>query len=127
MDSSALITLFTSREYTKEVRGFLKEFSKAPVATNTIGFVETVRNGARHGQNPRLRDELESAVSEIILTEDIRDTAMHLPGLVRVLDALHVATAMSVADYLTVLVSYDRRMLKIAHEQGISVASPGMN
>lgn len=37
------------------------------------------------------------------------------------------SSAMSVADYLTVLVSYDRRLLKIAGEQGLPTASPGMN
>lgn len=127
MDSSALLTLFTGREYVEDLRGYLKQRSKTPVATSTIGFVETVRNSGQHGHNPQIEAELDAAVTEFIVTEEIRDSAMYLPGRIRALDAIHVATALSVSDYLTVLVSYDRRMLSIAKEQGIPVASPGMN
>lgn len=127
MDSSALITLFTERENTKELRGFLKERPTAPLATSSIGFVETVRAHGRHGQVAQLEAELETAVTELVLTEEIRDTAMYVPGRLKALDAIHVASALSIANYVTVLVSYDRRMLEVAHEQGIPVASPGMN
>ena len=127
MDASALITLFTGREGSKELREFLKERRTVPLATSTIGFVETVRTNGRHGQVSQLEAELESAVTELILTEEIRDKAMYLPGKLKTLDALHVASALSIADYLTVLVSYDRRMLEVADTQGLPVASPGMN
>ena len=127
MDASALITLFTGRENSKELRGFLKERRTVPLATSSIGFVETVRCNGNHGQVAQLEAELETAVTELVLTEEIRDTAMYLPGRLKALDALHVASALSIADYLTVLVSYDRRMLEVAHEQGLPVASPGMN
>lgn len=127
MDSSALVTLFTHRDYVKDLRGYLKGRPKAPMATNTIGFVETIRNSSQHGHQPMLQAEMESAITEIILTEEVKDTAAQLPGRIKALDALHIATAISIADYLTVLVSYDRKMLAIAKEQGLPTASPGMN
>lgn len=127
MDSSALLTLFTGRDNVKELRGYLKGHATTPMSTNTVGFVETIRNGSKHGHNPQLEAELETSVTEIILTEDIRDTAAHIPGSIKALDALHIASALSIVDYLTVLVSYDRVMLSIAKEQGLPTASPGMN
>lgn len=126
-DSSALINLVVERDPVEDLIEFIDGHSKTPMGTSTIGFTETVRGAAEHGQYPTLMAELEANFSELALTEEIRDLAAHLPGWIRTLDALHVATALSIGDYLTVLISYDRRMLAIAKEQGLPVASPGMN
>ncbi|WP_232805788.1 type II toxin-antitoxin system VapC family toxin [Glycomyces xiaoerkulensis] len=127
MDASALVALYMGRDNVKDLRSFLKEGQSVPMATSTVGFVETVRTSSRHGQFPRLMSELDSAVTEIHLTDEVRDTAMYLPGRLRALDAIHVASALSIQEYLTALVSYDRRMIEIAREQGLPVASPGMD
>ena len=60
------------------------------------------------------------------LTGDIRDRAATLPGGLRALDAIHVATAESLAHDLTCLISYDKRMRDVANTRGLPVASPGM-
>jgi len=59
--------------------------------------------------------------------DEIRDAAAGLPGGIRTLDALHVASAQAIGDALEVLISYDRRMLDIAHSVGVPVAAPGMS
>ncbi len=46
------------------------------------------------------------------------------PNVLRTLDAIHVASAMSVRDNLTALVSYDKRMLAAAQDAGLPTASP---
>ncbi|WP_051392929.1 type II toxin-antitoxin system VapC family toxin [Glycomyces arizonensis] len=127
MDSSALISLVVERDPVDELLEFIESHPNVPIGTSTIGFTETVRGALQHGQYPRLMEELESFYGELTLSEEIRDLAAQIPGNIRTLDAIHVATALSIADYLTVLVSYDRRMLKIAEEQGLPTASPGMN
>lgn len=43
------------------------------------------------------------------------------------MDAIHIASAQIIGDALTFLVSYDKRMLDIAHSIGIPIAAPGMN
>jgi hypothetical protein len=51
----------------------------------------------------------------------------NLPGSVRTLDAIHIASAQVIGDALAFLVSYGKRMLGIAHSVGIPIAAPGMS
>jgi predicted nucleic acid-binding protein len=44
----------------------------------------------------------------------------------RALDAIHLATALTLQDDLAVLVAYDRELLAAARAEGLTVASPGM-
>ena len=43
-------------------------------------------------------------------------------GVVRTLDATDIASAQAIGDALAFLVSYDKRMLDVAHSFGIPVA-----
>lgn len=70
--------------------------------------------------------DLLAAFTEILVTDEIRDETANLPGGVRTLDAIHIASAQAIGDELAFLVSYDKRMLDIAHSAGIPVAAPGM-
>ncbi len=45
----------------------------------------------------------------------------------RTLDAIHLASALSLGDALTSLVVYDRRLTEAAAAAGIEVVSPGAN
>jgi uncharacterized protein len=126
LDASALVTLLSGRRYAAELRAFLSKTAGAPMATSTVGFVETVRTRDRVGSYPTLMADLARDVSEILVTEEIRDAAALLPGGCRTLDAIHVASAQELGDSLTVLVSYDRRMLEISAAVGIPTAAPGL-
>ncbi|MGO9292689.1 MAG: PIN domain-containing protein [Streptosporangiaceae bacterium] len=81
----------------------------------------------RVGSFPTAMQDLLASFTEILLTDEIRDAAASLPGGVRILDALHIASAQAVGDALAFLVSYDKRMLDIAHSMGIAAAAPGMS
>ncbi len=96
------------------------------MGTSTIGFVETVRTLDRVGSYPTAMQDLLASFTEILVTDEIRDAAASLPGSVRTLDAVHIASAQAIGDALTVLVGYDKRMLDIAHSVGIPVACPGL-
>lgn len=96
------------------------------MATSTIGLVETVRTLDKVGSYPTLMADLIRDVSEILVTEEIRDAAALLPGGCRTLDAIHVASAQALGESLTVMVSYDRRMLDVAESVGVSTAAPGL-
>lgn len=54
------------------------------------------------------------------------DAAANVPGTVRSLDAIHVASADVLGSELIALVTYDRRMADAAHEAGLPVAMPGL-
>ncbi len=127
LDASALVTLVTGRPYARELREFLAESPEMPMGTSTVGFIETVRTLDRVGSYPTAMQDLLASFTEILVTDEIRDAAASMPGVVRTLDAVHIASAQAIGDALAFLVSYDKRMLDIAHSVGIAIVAPGMN
>jgi hypothetical protein len=127
LDASALVTLVTGRPYARELREFLAQSPEMPMGTSTIGFIETVRTLDRVGSYPTAMQDLLAGFTEILVTDEIRDGAASLPGGVRTLDAIHIASAQAIGDALAFLMSYDKRMLDVAHSVGIPIAAPGMS
>jgi uncharacterized protein len=127
LDASALVTLVSGRPYATGLRGYLAGQPEMPMGTSTIGFIETVRALDRVGSYPTAMPDLLASFTEILVTDEIRDAAASLPGGVRTLDALHIASAQAIGDELVVLLSYDKRMLDIAHTVGLPTAAPGMS
>ncbi|MEU7931999.1 type II toxin-antitoxin system VapC family toxin [Micromonospora echinofusca] len=125
LDSSALITLIAGRTYATELQDFLASRVGMPMGTSSVGFVETVRTLDRIGDYPDALEMLARNFTEILLTEEVRDSAAALPTGIRTLDALHVASAQALGDALDVLVTYDKRMSDIAASVGLPVAAPG--
>lgn len=61
------------------------------------------------------------------LTPDIRQQAEHLPpSELRALDAIHLATALSVADQIGAVLTYDVRLAGAARSAGLTVLAPGV-
>lgn len=127
LDASALVTLVTGRPYASELGEFLAQAPEMPMGTSTIGFIETVRTLDRVGSYPTALQDLLASFTEILVTDEIRDAAAILPASVRTLDAIHIASAQIIGDTLAVLVSYDKRMLDVAHSVGVPIAAPGMS
>ncbi len=51
-----------------------------------------------------------------------------LPGMrLRTMDAIHLASALSVGSELTALLTYDARQAVAAHDLGIGVVAPGQD
>ncbi|MFC5957521.1 hypothetical protein ACFP51_24565 [Streptomyces pratens] len=69
-----------------------------PLATSTLGFVETVRTLDLMGYFPKAMEDLDARITEILLTREVRDGAALLIGCLRTLDAVQVASAMSLRD-----------------------------
>ncbi|MGW2524417.1 type II toxin-antitoxin system VapC family toxin [Streptomyces sp. NPDC001617] len=126
MDTSALVTWMTRRNHWVELDIFLRQRVTQPLATSTLGFVETVRTLDLMGHFPKAMEDLDARVTEILLTRDVRDGAALLVGRLRTLDAVHVASALSLGDDLTAVVTYDRRMLERARAEGLPAHAPGM-
>ncbi|MFH9983805.1 type II toxin-antitoxin system VapC family toxin [Streptomyces sp. NPDC017179] len=126
MDTSALVTWMTRRSHWGALDAFLQQRATEPLATSTLGFVETVRTLDLMGHFPKAMEDLDARITEILLTREVRDGAALLVGRLRALDAVHVASAMSLRDDLTALVTYDRRMLETARTEGLAAHAPGM-
>lgn len=126
LDSSALVTLVGGRQYSVELGEYLTTHPGVPMSTSTLGFVETVRTLDTIGSYPDIMQELLRSFTEILLTAEVRDAAALVPPGARSLDAIHIASAQVLDDSLTALVSYDKRMLDIAHKMGLPTACPGL-
>ena len=126
LDASALVTLITGRRFVDDLQSFLATSPDVPMGTSTVGFVETVRTLDKFGSFPTLLPDLLDQFTEILLTDEIRDRAATLPGTIRTLDAIHVASAQAIDEALVALVTYDRRMLDIADSFGLPTAAPGL-
>jgi predicted nucleic acid-binding protein len=126
LDSSALVTLVSGRLYSGELAKFLLTWPAMPMATSTVGFVETVRTLDQVGSYPTVMGDLTRRFAEIVLTEEIRDGAALLPRGLRSLDAIHIASAQAIGNVLEVLVTYDKRMLEAARAVGLRAEAPGL-
>ena len=60
----------------------------------------------------------------IELTKDVRDTAVARGGSLRAMDAIHLASALSIPDDID-FVTYDDRLAEAARGQGLRVVQPG--
>jgi uncharacterized protein len=127
LDASALVTYVIRHPNFAELQDFLYRRPDIPLATNTVGLVETVRNCDRQGSFPNLMAQLLRDYDELQITAEIRDRAANLPGRLKALDAIHVATAETLGEDLTFFVTYDRRMATVARSRRLPVASPGTN
>lgn len=95
------------------------------VSSSLLG-VEAIRACARYGDAyaHEARTWLEG-VSLLSLNEAVLDEAASLtPTGLRSLDALHLATALSIRDEIGVFVCYDERLSEAASQHGLRVACP---
>ena len=69
-----------------------------------------------------------AALAEIPLEVEVHSAAASLtPVELRKIDAIHVVSALTLADDLTAVLGYDKRMQDAARSRGITVLAPGSN
>ena len=89
--------------------------------------VEAIRACARFGRaEEEDAQEWLEGVSLLPLDDAVLDIAVTLkPWKLRTLDALHLATALTIGDEVGAFVSYDRRLWEAAADHGFAVLHPG--
>ena len=130
LDTSALVKLVVRESETNALEEELGRWSD--LATSAITSVELSRAVARARTDSEavVADEYTilgvlAAVAEIPLSEEVRATASGLaPVELRTLDAIHLASAMSLGGDLAAVLTYDARMQRAASEQKLSVLAP---
>jgi predicted nucleic acid-binding protein len=125
LDASAIVTYVLKRANISALRDYLRDHADTRLGTSTVGFIEAVRNCDRVGNFPNLMAQLLREYSELEITADIRDRAAHLPGHLKILDAIHIVSAETLGEDLISVVTYDRKMAAVARSRGLPVASPG--
>jgi uncharacterized protein len=126
LDSSALVKLALTEAETPGLVGWLTDRADLPLVSSIIHRTEVPRAVWRADPSalPRSYRQVRG-VEKIALTTDVLDLAATLPPPeMRSIDAIHLASALSVRRDLTAFVAYDTRLLTVAREAGLPTASP---
>lgn len=127
LDASALVKLGTPERESDALREHLAGYDAQ--LTSRVAFVEVGRALMRRG---RASAELVDTVAEVFigvalvdLDDDISASASSLdPPTLRALDAIHLASALSLGAALDAFVTYDARLAEAARAAGMTVVAP---
>lgn len=125
LDTSAFVKLVIMEPRTNELLAWIKTEQPTFVSSDLLA-VEAIRTARRHSPEAltTVRERL-AAVTRIRLSPDICDRAAHMdPGVMRSLDALHLATARALGSQMKSVVTYDARMIESCALVGVDVTSP---
>lgn len=126
LDTSAFVKLVARERNTAALRAWLGTQDDDLVSSDLLR-TEALRAAKRHSLPAvrRTRDLL-SAVTLIHVTTDICERAAELdPAILRSLDALHLATALTFGDSLAGVVTYDDRLASACELHGVRTLAPG--
>lgn len=125
LDPAAILRLVIESPETDALRDELSCWPER--VTSSVSKPEVVREARRRSAEAEgLARKVLSGLALVNVDEEVLRLATEL-GVpdVRTLDALHVATALSLAGDLGAFVSYDGRMLLAADAAGLKVLVPG--
>jgi predicted nucleic acid-binding protein len=126
LDSSALLKLVVVEPETSALEADLA--GRDGLVASRLAALEC-RRAARRTSNKRVLQTVEQVLDAVYLldiTPAILDrAAIADPPLLRSLDAIHLATAVSIDDPRLEVITYDRRFAEAAQSSGLRVAQPG--
>jgi predicted nucleic acid-binding protein len=125
-DSSALTKLVVREQETAALRDWLVEHDAATWSASSLCLVEVVRVVSRVavGAVPAAR-RLLAGMDFVPITRGLIEAAADLgPPSLRSLDAIHLATALTLGPALEAFVVYDERLAQAATDAGVPVVAP---
>jgi predicted nucleic acid-binding protein len=124
LDSSALVKLVVTEPESGALRDYLR---RRPVrVSSALARVEVVRAVGPQGPKATARARLVLDRVRLLTIDDaLLDAAADLdPGVVRSLDAIHLASARTFGDALDEMVTYCARMMRAAEVLGMRSVAP---
>ena len=127
LHSSALLKLIVDEPETAALGMWLTDRSGIPVSSSELARVEVIRACRRSAPSALLTARLLlSSLDLIPLSGVVVDMAAELEGAtLPSLDALHLASALSIREAIDALVTYDVRLNDAASACGLPTAAPG--
>lgn len=124
LDSSALVKLVVVEPESRALRAWVS--SRARVASCALARTEVPRTVRHLGAEAKgLAHRVLLDIDVIALDDRLLETAALLdPAIMRSLDAIHLAAALSLGPDLDAVVSYDERMLAGARILGLPTERP---
>jgi hypothetical protein len=126
VDTSAFLKLVVHEEHSEALQAWVAG-RDGELFSSDLLTTEALRTARRHstaalGEARRRLD----ALTIVRLGAEVFERAAELdPGILRTLDALHLAAALLVGDELEAVLTYDRRLAAAAHLHGVQVLAPG--
>jgi predicted nucleic acid-binding protein len=124
LDSSALVKLVVTEPESAALRRYLR---RRPLrVSSALARVEVPRAVRAHGRAAVARARAVLARLRLLRLDDaLLDEAAELDGgVLRSLDAIHLASAATLGTELDAVLTYDRRMTEAARAMGIAVSAP---
>lgn len=126
LDSSAIVKLIVPEPETGALLELLAEWPER--VSSALARVEVSRAVKRAGDDPismQRTGEVLDRLGLIRIDAEVLSAAANMPPTeLRTLDAIHLATALSLGDQLGALVAYDARLAKAAGTNGLTTLSP---
>jgi len=125
LDPSAIVKL-VSRE--PETLDLVREVREDPaLISSALAWAEVIRAIRRAGGSQTRAERVLSGIGLVPIDDGIiRSAAALTPVTLRTLDAIHIATALSIRADVSQLVTYDDRLASAAAAAGIDVISSGV-
>jgi len=127
LDSSALLKLLVEEPESAAFASWISKRQTTPSVSSELVKLEVVRAARR--LDARVVPGARAIVSQldlIPLSGSVIEEAAEVGGpMLRSLDAIHLASALSIRADLTAFVAYDRRLVEAAETAGLPVDSPG--
>lgn len=127
IDSSALLKVVIAEPETGALHDWLADCGPTPLATSTLAAVEVIRACRRRAPDAVNDAEgLLASVDMIPITAEVIDGAKKVgqPAF-RSLDAIHLASALTLGEDLSSFVVYDLRLGVEAERLGLATVAPG--
>jgi len=125
LDTSAFFKLVMDEDHSVTLRQHLAE-SDTPLVSSDLMRVEAMRAARRHSPEvaTAVRARLD-VMTLLTLSTMICERAGELdPGIPRSLDAMHLASALTLGDDLAAIVTYDNRLASAAAAHGVAILAP---
>jgi uncharacterized protein len=126
LDTSALLKLVWVEDQSDALRAFLEGTGHEPMVSSRILTIEIRRAVRRSAPDlmPRA-DLLVTQVGQLGLSHAVVESASRLPDpTLRSLDAIHVATALVLAEEVSAFVTYDKRLFATAQALRLPAVAP---
>lgn len=127
LDSSALLKLLHQEAESLALGAWLSERSASPIVSSALAKVEVIRACRRVDADALpAATALLAGLDIIPMTAAVIDEAADVGGtMLRSLDAIHLASALSIRTSLSAFVAYDLRLGDAAAAAGLELAMPG--